>query len=185
MKFTQASLPGVWIIDVERHGDSRGYFAETFRAGEFERHVGAVDFVQENESMSVPGVVRGLHFQAPPFTQAKLVRVSEGRVLDVAVDLRPGSATFGRHIAVELSGESGRQLYVPRGFAHGFAVLSERARFQYKVDEYYHPEAEGAIRCVDPDLGIDWRIPAGEMILSPKDLSAKTYAEYLKAPLQF
>ncbi len=185
MEFIKTDITGVWIMEPRRHADARGYFCETFRRDLFESHIGKVDFVQENESMSVRGVVRGLHFQAPPFTQAKLVRVSEGRVLDVAVDLRPGSATFGRHIAVELSGESGRQLYVPRGFAHGFAVLSERARFQYKVDEYYHPEAEGAIRCVDPDLGIDWRIPAGEMILSPKDLSAKTYAEYLKAPLQF
>jgi len=179
MKFIETDIHGVWLIEPQRHTDSRGYFCETFRRDLFEAHIGPVRFVQENESMSVRGVVRGLHFQAPPFTQAKLVRVSEGLVLDVAVDLRPHSPTFGQHIAVELSGDSGRQLFVPHGFAHGFAVLSDKARFQYKVDEYYHPEAEMSIRFDDDSLAVDWRIPRDEMILSAKDLAAISYAEYL------
>ena len=183
MEFIETGIDGAWLIQPRRHADSRGYFCETFRAEAFEEHIGPVRFVQENESMSVRGVVRGLHFQAPPYTQAKLVRVSEGLVLDVAVDLRPGSPTFGRNIAVELSADTGRQLYVPKGFAHGFAVLSPTARFQYKVDAYYHPEAEGAIRFDDPSLDIDWRVPRQEMILSAKDLAAQSYAEYLKSPV--
>ena len=177
MKFTQASLPGVWIIDVERHGDSRGYFAETFRAGEFERHVGAVDFVQENESMSRRGVVRGLHYQAGSSAQAKLVRVVDGTIVDVVVDLRRGSPAFGRHIAVELSAENGRQLFVPRGFAHGFAVVSPQAKFLYKVDNYYCPESERAINIFDSTLAVEWPFSAVEAIVSQKDASAGSFEE--------
>ncbi len=150
--------------------DERGYFFENFSRRIFEETIGKVDFVQENESCSSYGVVRGLHYQLPPYTQAKLVRVVEGRVWDVAVDLRKGSATFGRYLAVELSGENKKQFFIPRGFAHGFAVLSEVAVFQYKCDNYYAPEAEGGIRFDDPQLGIDWRVEPEKRILSEKDL---------------
>lgn len=179
MTFTETHIPGVWIIDPVRHSDSRGYFCETFRMDEFRRHIGNIDFVQENESMSCRGVVRGLHFQRAPHSQAKLVRVSQGRVLDVAVDLRAGSPTFGRHVAVELSGDDGRQMFVPRGFAHGFAVLSDHAQFQYKVDDYYHPECEGSIRFDAPELAIDWQIAAQERTLSAKDTAAPSWQQFL------
>lgn len=178
MTFTETELKGVWIIDPVRHGDSRGYFCETFRQNEFEENVGKVDFVQENESFSSRGVLRGLHYQKGEYAQAKLVRVSEGRILDVVVDLRRGSATFGRHLAIELDSDSGRQLFVPRGFAHGFVVLSEQARFQYKVDNYYNHSSEACIRYDDSSLGIKWPKEAvGHFMLSAKDLDGKTFAE--------
>ena len=169
MNFIKTEIEGVVILEPKVFGDARGYFFESFRESEMEEALGGVKFVQDNESRSSYGVVRGLHFQKEPYAQAKLVRVVLGAVLDVAVDIREGSPTFGRHVAVELTGENHRQLFIPRGFAHGFAVLSKEAVFQYKCDNYYHPEAEGAIAWDDPDLAIDWRIPASDVILSAKD----------------
>lgn len=178
MKFTPTELKDVWLIEPQRHADARGYFCETFRRNEFEHTVGrSVDFVQENESLSSRGVVRGLHYQAGEAAQAKLVRVSEGSIIDVAVDLRRNSPTFGRHISVELSAENGRQLFIPRGFAHGFAVLSETARFQYKVDNYYCPEAERTLRLDDPALAIEWPFEKDAMLLSPKDTKGTSWAD--------
>lgn len=178
MKFTATDIEGVWLMEPVRHADSRGYFCETYRSDEFRAATG-IDpvFVQENESESSYGVVRGLHFQAGAAAQAKLVRVALGTIVDVAVDLRRGSPTFGRHIAVELSHENGLQLYIPRGFAHGFAVLSPRARFLYKVDNYYCPEAERTLRFDDPAVGVKWPLEAQKMILSPKDLRGVSLAE--------
>ena len=169
MNVIETDIPGVLILEPRVFGDARGYFFESYNLEAFREAVGEVDFVQDNESRSSYGVVRGLHFQKGEWAQAKLVRVVEGRVLDVAVDLRPGSPTYGRHASVELTGENHRQLFIPRGFAHGFSVLSETAVFQYKCDNYYHPEAEGAIAWDDPDLAIDWRIPADCVLLSEKD----------------
>lgn len=169
MEFIQQNIEGVWVIQPKRFGDPRGYFSETFKKSEFQAHVGPVEFVQDNESFSTFGVLRGLHFQAGEFSQAKLVRVSRGTVLDVAVDLRGGSPTFGQHVAVELSAEKGNQLFIPRGFAHGFVVLSEEAQFQYKVDNVYAPQSEATLKFDDPELGIDWRIPNEKMLLSEKD----------------
>lgn len=173
MKFEKTDIEGVWLIHTERHRDVRGYFAETFRADAFAAATGInPDFVQENESESRRGVVRGLHFQRGEHAQAKLVRVAEGAIWDVAVDLRPGSPTYGRYVAYELSQDNGRQLFIPRGFAHGFAVLSSTARFLYKVDNYYCPQSEGSVRFDDPALGVQWPLTPQEMILSPKDLAA-------------
>ncbi|MBQ3250238.1 MAG: dTDP-4-dehydrorhamnose 3,5-epimerase [Bacteroidales bacterium] len=170
MKIIETEIQGLFIIEPDVYGDSRGYFFESFNKRRFEEQTGInVDFVQDNESRSTYGVVRGLHFQRPPHAQAKLVRVVSGRVLDVAVDLREGSPTYGKHVAVELSGENHRQVFIPKGFAHGFSVLSEEAVFQYKCDDYYAPETEGAVAWDDPDIAIDWRIPADDMILSEKD----------------
>lgn len=170
MKIIETEIQGLFIIEPDVYGDSRGYFFESFNKRRFEEQTGiSVDFVQDNESRSTYGVVRGLHFQRPPHAQAKLVRVVSGRVQDVAVDLREGSPTYGRHVAVELSGENHRQVFIPKGFAHGFSVLSEDAVFQYKCDDYYAPETEGAVAWDDPDIAIDWRIPADDMILSEKD----------------
>lgn len=169
MELIEIGIPGVVVLQPRIFGDERGYFFESFSQRDFERQVCKTVFVQDNESKSVYGVVRGLHFQKPPFAQSKLVRVVKGRVLDVAVDIRKGSPTFGKHVAVELSGENKRQFFVPRGFAHGFAVLSEEAVFQYKCDNFYAPESEGALAWDDPDLKIDWRIPVSEVILSEKD----------------
>ena len=169
MNVIETGIPGLVIIEPRVFGDARGYFFEVFNRRVFFEAVGEVDFIQDNESRSSYGVVRGLHFQKGEWAQAKLVRVVEGSVLDVAVDIRPGSPTYGQHAAVELSGENHRQLFIPRGFAHGFSVLSETAVFQYKCDNYYHPEAEGAIAWDDPDLAIDWRIPADRVLLSEKD----------------
>lgn len=170
MKIIETEIRGLFIIEPDVYGDSRGYFFESFNKRRFEEQTGInVDFVQDNESRSTYGVVRGLHFQRPPHAQAKLVRVVSGRVLDVAVDLREGSPTYGKHVAVELSGENHRQVFIPKGFAHGFSVLSEEAVFQYKCDDYYAPETEGAVAWDDPDIAIDWRIPADDMILSEKD----------------
>ena len=170
MKFTEQSIKGVWVIEPQRFGDKRGYFSEVFKQADFDAHVGHVDFVQDNESFSSRGVLRGLHFQRGEWSQAKLVRVSRGTVLDVAVDLRHGSPTWGRHVAVELSADTGCQLFIPRGFAHGFVVLSDVAQFQYKVDNIYAPHSEATLRFDEPQLGIDWRIAQDEMMLSDKDL---------------
>ena len=169
MNVIKTEIEGVLIIEPRIFEDSRGYFFESFNLKEFEDKVGHVDFVQDNESKSSYGVVRGLHFQRGEHAQSKLVRVVSGRVLDVAVDIRPGSPTFGKHVAVELTGENHRQFLLPRGMAHGFSVLSETAVFQYKCDNFYCRESEGAIAWDDPDLGIDWRIPKSDVILSEKD----------------
>ena len=169
MNIIETEIQGVYIIEPKVFGDSRGYFFESFSKKEFESKVGPVEFVQDNESKSCYGVVRGLHFQKPPHAQAKLVRVVKGMVLDVAVDLRKDSPTYGRHVAVELSEDNHRQVFIPKGFAHGFSVLSEEAVFQYKCDDYYAPETEGAVAWNDSELNIDWRIPADMMILSEKD----------------
>lgn len=169
MNVIKTDIDGVVIIEPRIFNDARGYFFESYSKKEFDEKVRPVDFVQDNESMSTRGVMRGLHFQRPPFTQSKLVRCVKGRVLDVAVDIRKGSPTFGKHVAVELSEENHRQFFVPRGFAHGFAVLSDVAVFQYKCDNYYHPEADGGISIADDSLGIDWMIDAEEAILSEKD----------------
>lgn len=177
MQFIKQKIEGVWVIEPKRFGDARGYFSETFKLEEFTANVGDIKFIQDNESFSSRGVLRGLHFQKGEFSQAKLVRVSQGTVLDVAVDLRKDSPTFGQHVAVELSHENGRQLFIPRGFAHGFVVLSEVAQFQYKVDNVYAPQSEATLRFNDPALGIDWRIPTDEMLLSEKDLRGYTFAE--------
>jgi dTDP-4-dehydrorhamnose 3,5-epimerase len=177
MKFTQLSIPGVWLVEPVRYGDARGYFMESFKLEEFRAHVGDITFVQDNESLSGRGVLRGLHFQKGEFSQAKLVRVSQGTVVDVAVDLRGGSPTFGQHVAVELSQENACQLFIPRGFAHGFVVLSETAQFQYKVDNIYAPQSEATLRFDDPALGIDWRLPHSELLLSPKDLKGVSLSE--------
>lgn len=170
MKVVETDIKGVLILEPQVFGDSRGYFFESFSQKQFDELVGETVFVQDNESKSSCGVVRGLHYQLPPYTQAKLVRVVKGSVWDVAVDLRKGSETYGQHIAVELSEENKRQFFIPKGFAHGFAVLSEEAIFQYKCDHYYAPGHEGGIKFDDAALGIDWRIPREKMILSEKDL---------------
>lgn len=169
MKVLETSVPGVMIISPRIFRDGRGYFFESYSERDFNASVRTVRFVQDNESSSIYGVVRGLHFQKPPFSQGKLVRVIEGRVLDVAVDIRRGSPAFGRHVAVELSGDNRLQMFIPRGFAHGFAVLSEEAVFQYKCDNFYAPGSEGAIAWDDPALGIDWKLPHDKVILSEKD----------------
>ena len=170
MKYFETEIKGVWIIEPQRFGDPRGYFMEAFKLTEFRAATGtATEFIQDNESVSSRGVLRGLHFQRGEYAQAKLVRVSRGKVLDVAVDLRPDSETFGRHIAVELSDENARQLFIPRGFAHGFAVLSDRATVQYKCDAFYAPESEGGIAWDDPELAIDWHVDGDRVALSPKD----------------
>lgn len=177
MEFKELDIKGVWLIEPKRFGDARGYFCETFKLSEFESHIGKVEFVQDNESLSTRGVLRGLHFQRGEWSQAKLVRVSQGRVLDVAVDLRGGSPTYGQHVAVELSRDNGRQMFIPRGFAHGFVVLSDEAQFQYKVDNVYAPQSEATLRFDDPALGIDWPIATEEMKLSEKDLRGMAFAE--------
>ena len=169
MNIIQTSIEGVVIVEPRLFRDARGYFFESFSARDFSEKVRAVDFVQDNESRSTCGVLRGLHFQRPPHAQSKLVRCVRGAVLDVAVDIRRGSPTYGRHVAVELTGDNHLQLFIPRGFAHGFAVLSEEAVFQYTCDNYYAPEADGGISIRDASLGIDWRIPEEKIILSEKD----------------
>ena len=169
MNVIKTDIEGVVIIEPRIFKDPRGYFFESFSQRDFDAQVRTVRFVQDNESRSCYGVLRGLHFQKPPFTQSKLVRVISGTVLDVAVDIRKGSPTFGKHVAVELSGENHLQFFVPRGFAHGFSVLSDEAVFQYKCDNFYAPQSEGALAWDDPDLGIDWRLPSGSVILSEKD----------------
>lgn len=169
MNVIQTSIPGVVIIEPRIFRDDRGYFFESYSERDFREQVADVKFVQDNESKSCYGVLRGLHFQKTPHAQSKLVRVIKGAVLDVAVDIRKGSPTFGKHVSVELTGDNHRQFFIPRGFAHGFSVLSEEVIFQYKCDDFYAPECEGALAWDDPDLGIDWKVPAGKVILSPKD----------------
>lgn len=187
MNVLPTAIPGVLILEPRVFSDARGYFFESFSQREFDEKVvpllgHAVAFVQDNESMSSYGVVRGLHYQRPPFTQSKLVRCVRGSVLDVAVDIRKGSPTFGQHVAVELSEENHRQFFIPKGFAHGFAVLSETAVFQYKCDEFYHPEADAGIQLLDPALGIDWRIPWDRAVMSEKD---RVRAALQDSPLDF
>ena len=166
----KTDIEGVLIIEPKVFGDARGYFLESFNSKEFAEKTGLnIDFVQDNESMSSYGVMRGLHFQNPPYTQSKLVRCVKGAVLDVAVDIRKGSLTYGKHVAVELTEDNHRQFFVPRGFAHGFAVLSETAVFQYKCDNFYAPQADGGISILDDSLGIDWKIPTAKALLSEKD----------------
>ena len=177
IKVSTCEIEGLKVIEPTVHGDERGYFSETFKLAEFQSHVGEVNFVQDNESFSTHGVLRGLHFQQGEWSQAKLVRVSQGTVLDVVVDLRKDSPTWGKHVAVELSAESGRQLFIPRGFAHGFVVLSDAAQFQYKVDNPYAPQSEATLRFDEPTLGIDWRISPDEMLLSAKDLKGMSLEE--------
>ena len=174
MNVIKTAIDGVVIIEPSVFEDARGYFFESFSKREFDEKVApilghSVNFVQDNESMSSYGVMRGLHFQSPPFTQSKLVRCIKGVVLDVAVDIRKGSPTYGQHVVVELTEDNHRQFFVPRGFAHGFAVLSETAVFQYKCDEFYHPEADGGISILDKSLGIDWKISTDKALLSEKD----------------
>lgn len=169
MYIVKSHIPEVLIIEPKVFGDDRGYFFESFSERDFREKVADVKFVQDNESKSRFGVLRGLHFQKPPYAQSKLVRVVKGAVLDVAVDIRRGSPTFGQHVAVELTEENHRQLFIPRGFAHGFAVLTDEVIFQYKCDNYYAPQMEGAIAWDDPDLGIDWKLSPDKVILSAKD----------------
>ena len=180
MNIIKTDIEGVLIVEPRVFGDARGYFFESYNARDFHEQTGIdVTFIQDNESCSSYGVVRGLHFQKPPYAQAKLVRVVEGTVLDVAVDIRKGSATYGQHVAVELSADNKRQLFLPKGMAHGFAVLSERAVFQYKCDEYYHPEAEGAIAWDDPTLAIDWKIELDKVLLSDKDRRHPSFNDFV------
>lgn len=178
MEVIKTGIEGVVIVEPRVFEDPRGYFFESYSQKEFDSKVRPAVFVQDNESCSSYGVMRGLHFQAPPFSQSKLVRCVRGRVLDVAVDIRRGSPTFGRHVAVELSAENHRQLFIPRGFAHGFSVLSETAVFQYKCDNPYAPSSEGGISILDNSLGIDWQIPAGKAVLSEKDGCHPLFAEF-------
>lgn len=178
MEIIKTGIEGLLILEPRIFKDARGYFFESFSQREFEEKVGPVHFVQDNESMSSYGVMRGLHFQRPPYTQSKLVRCVSGAVLDVAVDIRQGSPTYGQHVAVELTAENHRQFFIPKGFAHGFAVLSETAVFQYKCDEFYHPEADAGISILDESLGIDWRIPMDKAILSDKDTRHGMLADF-------
>lgn len=178
MKVLQTTIPDVVIVEPKVFSDERGYFFESFNEERFRAETGLnVRFVQDNESHSHKGVLRGLHFQKEPYAQAKLVRVVRGKVLDVAVDIRPDSLTFGKHVAVELSGDNHRQLFIPKGFAHGYVVLEDDTIFQYKCDEFYHPEAEGGIAWNDPQISIDWGIAESELILSEKDKKFKTMNE--------
>ena len=187
MEIIETAIKGVFIIEPRVFRDARGYFFESFSQREFDEKVTpilghGIHFVQDNESMSSYGVLRGLHYQRMHYTESKLVRCDKGAVLDVAVDIRKGSPTFGQHVAVELTEENHRQFFIPRGFAHGFAVLSDTAVFQYKCDEFYHPEADGGINIKDETLGIDWRIPTEKAILSEKDTK---HAMLSKAVLDF
>ena len=177
MFISKTKIPGLIIIAPPVFSDSRGYFFESFSQREFTEQIADTHFVQDNESKSTYGVLRGLHFQRPPYAQAKLVRVVHGRILDVAVDIRKGSPTFGQYVAVELSADNKRQLFIPRGFAHGLSVLSEEAIVSYKCDNYYAPQYEGAILWNDPQLNIDWQLPAEHIILSEKDKVAPLLKE--------
>ncbi|MBO5798465.1 MAG: dTDP-4-dehydrorhamnose 3,5-epimerase [Paludibacteraceae bacterium] len=177
MNFIEQKIKGVWVIEPKVFNDARGYFFEAFKKEEFEKHVGKVDFIQDNESKSSYGVLRGLHYQKGEFSQAKLVRVIKGKVIDVAVDLRKSSETFGQYVAVELSEENKRQLFIPRGFAHGFLVLSEEAVFTYKVDNVYAPQADAGIIYNDPQIGIKWDIEADKVLLSEKDCKLPKLAD--------
>ena len=184
MEVIKTALDGVVVIEPRLFEDARGYFFESFSQREFDEKIGKVVFVQDNESKSSYGVMRGLHFQRPPFTQSKLVRCVKGAVLDVAVDIRKGSPTYGQHVAVELTEENHRQIFIPKGFAHGFAVLSETAVFQYKCDEFYHPEADGGISILDDSLRIYWKIPMDQAILSEKDTKHPLLKDF-DSPFQY
>lgn len=184
MKFIKTTIPDVYILESSIFGDDRGYFLESFNLAKFEENIFPTKFVQDNESKSFRGVLRGLHFQKPPFAQAKLVRCIEGCVIDVAVDIRKGSPTYGKHISVELSGENKRQLFVPRGFAHGFSVLSETAIFAYKVDNTYAPEYDAGIKYNDKELNIDWGLNEDEIQLSVKDKKLTSFKD-LDSPFKF
>lgn len=179
MNIIETNIEGVIIIEPRLFEDERGYFFESFNQKEFQEKVCKTTFIQDNESKSSYGVIRGLHFQKPPFAQSKLVRVVKGSVLDVAVDIRKGSPTFGQHVAVELTEDNHRQFFIPRGFAHGFSVLSKEVIFQYKCDNFYAPQSEDAIAWDDPDLGIDWQISIDEILLSEKDKSHPKLAEII------
>ncbi len=178
MKVIKTDIEGPVIIEPRIFEDARGYFFESYSKEVFDAEVTPVDFVQDNESCSTYGVMRGLHFQAPPHAQAKLVRCVKGKVLDVAVDIRKGSPTYGKHVAVELSEDNHREFFIPRGFAHGFAVLSDVAVFQYKCDNYYAPQADGGISILDSSLGIDWEVDASKAILSEKDMKAPLFKDF-------
>lgn len=184
MEVIQTNIKGVVIIEPRLFKDDRGYFFESYSERDFNKQVSEVHFVQDNESKSSYGVMRGLHFQRPPFTQSKLVRCVKGAVLDVAVDIRKSSPTYGQHVAVELTEDNHRQFFIPRGFAHGFAVLSPEAIFQYKCDNFYHPEADGGISILDTSLGIDWRIPTEHAILSEKDTKHPLLKDF-DSPFEF
>ena len=184
MEFIKTEIPEVYIIEPSVFGDNRGYFSESFNLEKFEENVYPIKFVQDNESKSSKGVLRGLHFQKPPFNQAKLVRCIEGSVMDVAVDIRKGSPTYGKHVAIELSGENKRQLFVPRGFAHGFSVLSETAVFAYKVDNIYAPASDSGIRFDDKELNIDWGLTEEDIQLSEKDKNLQSFKDF-DSPFKF
>jgi len=184
MKFIKTAIPSVFIIEPSVFGDDRGYFLESFNLEKFEENVYPIKFVQDNESKSSKGVLRGLHFQTPPFAQAKLVRCIEGKVIDVVVDIRKGSPTYGKHLAIELTGDNKRQLFVPRGFAHGFLVLSDSATFAYKVDNTYAPEFDAGIKYDDKELNINWGITEEEIQLSEKDKNLSFFKD-LDSPFKF
>ena len=185
MNVIKTDIDGVLIIEPKVFEDERGYFFESFSQKEFEEKVGKINFVQDNQSMSFYGIIRGLHFQKPPHTQSKLVRCVQGRVIDVAVDLREGSPTYGKHVAVELSDYNHRQLFIPKGFAHGFSVISELGTiFQYKCDDFYHPECDGGISVLDRSLGIDWKLPIESKYLSEKDMKHPKLADF-KTPFRY
>lgn len=177
MEYIKTEIEGVWILQPKVFDDARGYFFEVFKQSDFEQHIGKVNFIQDNESKSTYGVLRGLHYQKEDFSQAKLVRVISGKVLDVAVDIRKNSPTFGKHVMVELSGENKRQFFIPRGFAHGFLVMSDEAVFTYKVDNLYSPQNEASIRFDDPDLAIQWPLNMDNVLTSPKDLTAVSFKD--------
>lgn len=178
MNVIPTEIEGVVVIEPKVFKDARGYFFESFSQREFDKKVRPIVFVQDNESMSSYGVMRGLHFQCPPFSQSKLVRCVKGAVLDIAVDIRKGSRTYGKHVAVELTEDNHRQFFIPRGFAHGFAVLSETAIFQYKCDNFYAPQADGGISILDTSFGIDWKIPMEQALLSEKDTKHCLFSEF-------
>lgn len=184
MNIIKTDIPGVVVIEPRVIADARGYFFESFNARDFRASVGDINFVQDNESRSSHGVLRGLHFQNPPHAQAKLVRVVSGSVLDVAVDIRRGSPTYGKWVSVLLTGDNHRQIFLPAGMAHGFSVLSAQALFQYKCDAFYEPSSEGAIAWNDPNLGIDWRLPPDELLLSPKDKTHPRLSEII-SPFEY
>lgn len=177
MEYEETDIKGVWVLTPKVFNDNRGYFFEAWKKSDFEAHVGKVDFIQDNESKSSYGVLRGLHYQKGTYSQAKLVRVIKGKVLDVAVDLRKSSPTFGKHVMVELSEDNKRQLFIPRGFAHGFLVLNPEAIFTYKVDNIYAPAHEASIRWNDPQIGINWPIDQKDVVTSPKDLEGKDFKD--------
>lgn len=177
MNYIQMEIDGVWLIEPKVFSDARGYFMEVFKQEEFEKNIGPVHFIQDNESKSTFGVLRGMHYQKAEFSQAKLVRVLQGEVLDVAVDLRKSSPTFGQHVSVLLSSENKRQFFIPRGFAHGFLVLSDEAVFSYKVDNVYAPQAEASIYFADKKMNIDWPVAEAQLILSEKDKKAPAFSD--------